>query len=80
MLRGPNQRRFDLSLSKTTKIVEDVNLEFRWEVFNVFNSCQLRHPNSDLQDRLDIGTITNTVGGPRVMQFGVKFTFEKDDE
>ena len=75
VLRGPNQKRFDLSLSKTTKIVENVNLEFRWEVFNLFNNVNFATPNNDLQDRLDIGTISNTVGGPRVMQFGLKLRF-----
>jgi hypothetical protein len=75
VLRGPNQKRFDLSLSKTTKIVEAVNIEFRWEIFNLFNNVNFATPNNDLQDRLDIGTITNTVGGPRVMQLGVKLRF-----
>ncbi|MEK6284757.1 MAG: TonB-dependent receptor [Acidobacteriota bacterium] len=75
VLRGPNQKRFDVSLSKTTRIVEDVNIEFRWEVFNLFNNVNFATPNNDLQDRLDLGTITNTVGGPRVMQFGLKLRF-----
>ena len=75
VLRGPNQKRFDLSLSKTTKIVENVNFEFRWEIFNLFNNVNFATPNNDLQDRLDIGTITNTVGGPRVMQLGMKLRF-----
>jgi hypothetical protein len=75
VLRGPNQKRFDISLSKMTKLVEDVSLEFRWEVFNVLNNVNFATPNNDLQDRLDIGTITNTVGGPRVMQFGLKLRF-----
>jgi hypothetical protein len=72
VLRGPSQKRFDLSLAKTTKIVENVSLELRWEVFNLLNNVNFATPNNDLQDRLDIGTITNTVGGPRVMQFGAK--------
>lgn len=75
VLRGFSQKRFDMSLSKTTRIVENVNLEFRWEVFNIFNNVNFATPNNDLQDRLDLGTITNTVGGPRVMQFGLKLKF-----
>jgi hypothetical protein len=65
----------DFSLSKTTAIVERLNLEFRWEVFNLFNNVNFATPNNDLQDSLDLGTITNTVGGPRVMQFGLKLKF-----
>lgn len=75
VLRGPNQKRTDFSLSKTTSIVENVNLEFRWGVFNLFNHVNFANPNNDLQDALDFGTILNTVGGPRVMQFGLKVRF-----
>jgi hypothetical protein len=75
VLRGPNQKRFDASLSKTTKITEGTDLELRWEVFNVLNRVNFANPSNDLQDRLDLGVISNTVGGPRVMQFGVKFRF-----
>jgi hypothetical protein len=75
VLRGPNQKRFDLGLSKSTSITERVNLEFRWEVFNVLNTVNFANPNHDLQDKLDLGTITNTVGGPRVMQAGFKLRF-----
>jgi hypothetical protein len=75
ILRGPNQKRVDFSLSKMTRLLEDVSVEFRWEVFNLLNHVNFATPNNDLQDSLDLGTITNTVGGPRVMQFGVKLRF-----
>jgi hypothetical protein len=47
----------------------------RWDVFNVFNNVNFANPNNDLQDTTDFGRITNTVGGPRVMQFGAKVKF-----
>ena len=75
VLRGPRQRRFDLGLSKTTALTERVGLELRWDVFNVFNNVNFANPNNDLQDTTDFGRITNTVGGPRVMQFGAKVKF-----
>jgi hypothetical protein len=75
VLRGPDQKRVDFSISKTTAIVEKLSLEFRWEIFNLFNSVNFANPNNDLNDTLDLGTISNTVGGPRVMQFGLKLKF-----
>ena len=68
-------KRFDFGLSKTTAITERVGLEFRWDVFNVFNNVNFANPANDLQDVTDFGTITNTIGGPRVMQFGLKLKF-----
>ncbi len=75
VLRGPGQKRVDLSLSKSTKFAERFELEFKWDVFNVFNFVNFANPNSDLQDDTDFGEITRTVGGPRAMQFGVKLRF-----
>ncbi|MDQ3652053.1 MAG: TonB-dependent receptor [Acidobacteriota bacterium] len=39
-LAGPDYRNFDFSVFKTTPITEQVNLQLRAEVFNIFN-----HPN-----------------------------------
>jgi hypothetical protein len=57
-------------------------LEVRWDVFNVFNWVNFAPPNSVIGDQLasgafatDFGKITDTVGGPRVMQFGARFAF-----
>jgi hypothetical protein len=74
-LRGEAQHRFDVGLSKTTNITERINLQFRWDVFNVFNNVNFALPNNDLQDTTDFGRITSTIGGPRVMQFGLKLKF-----
>ncbi len=75
ILRGPYQKRFDFGLSKNTPITERVGLEFRWDVFNIFNNVNFANPASDLADSTDFGKITNTIGGPRVMQFGLKLKF-----
>jgi hypothetical protein len=75
VLRGPYQKRIDFGLSKSTPITERVDLEFRWDVFNLFNNVNFANPASDLADSTDFGGITNTVGGPRVMQFGLKLRF-----
>ncbi|MEQ1646913.1 MAG: hypothetical protein ABL959_25885, partial [Pyrinomonadaceae bacterium] len=73
--RGPLQKRFDLSFAKSTKFNERISFELGFDLFNVFNTINLANPNSDLQDSVDFGIITNTVGGPRVGQFRAKLRF-----
>ncbi len=73
--RGPLQKRLDLSLVKNTRFNERLSLELGFDLFNVFNTVNLANPNSDLQDSVDFGVITNTVGGPRVGQFRAKLRF-----
>ena len=73
--RGPLQKRFDLSFVKETKITERTSLELGFDLFNVFNTVNFANPNSDLQDAVDFGIVTNTIGGPRVGQFRAKFRF-----
>ncbi len=74
-LRGPAQRRIDISLQKSTKLSERMSLELKWDIFNLFNFTNFANPNSDLSDETDFGQITRTVGAPRVMQFGAKLRF-----
>ncbi len=75
-LRGPIQRRFDLGLSKQTRITERTTLELRVDAFNVFNFVNFSNPNNVIGDvGTDFGLITDTIGGPRVLQFSAKFRF-----
>ncbi|MGQ0541799.1 MAG: carboxypeptidase regulatory-like domain-containing protein [Blastocatellia bacterium] len=73
--RGPLQKRFDISFAKNTKINERMSFELGFDLFNVFDTVNLANPNSDLQDSVDFGVITNSIGGPRVGQFRAKFRF-----
>jgi hypothetical protein len=73
-LRGPSQKRVDLSVAKRVPLGGRVRAELRWEIFNVFNSVNFGMPENNF-DSVDFGTITNTVGGPRVSQFGLRLTF-----
>ncbi|HEX7317211.1 MAG TPA: carboxypeptidase-like regulatory domain-containing protein [Pyrinomonadaceae bacterium] len=76
VLRGLWQKRLDMGLSKRTSITERVGLELRWDVFNVFNNVNFGTPNNIIGEAgSDFGKITDTVGGPRVMQFGIKLKF-----
>ena len=54
-LGGPGVANYDFAVFKTTQVNERFGLQFRTEVFNLFNRAQFRIPNS-------------TVG---VAQFGV---------
>ena len=75
-LRGFWQRRVDLSLARVFTIGGASNVELRWDVFNVFNTVNYALPENVIGEAgTDFGQITNSIGGPRVMQFGVKVRF-----
>jgi len=76
VLRNLRQRRVDLSLARQIKMPGTSSLELRWDVFNVFNNVNFALPENVIGEAgTDFGQITNTVGGPRVMQLGVKLRF-----
>jgi hypothetical protein len=75
----------DFSFSKATKLTERFTLQFRAEVFNLFNRANLSLPNVDFTSAA-FGSISETPdvtagnprlgeGGPRVGQFGLKLIF-----
>ena len=75
-LRAPSQKRLDMSLSKELRVREGLKMETRWDVFNVFNTVNFATPNAVIGDvGTDFGKITDSVGGPRVMQFSMKLNF-----
>ena len=73
-LRGPTQKRVDLSIAKRIPLGGKVRAELRWEIFNLLNTVTFGMPENNF-DSVDFGTITNTVGGPRVSQFGMRVIF-----
>jgi hypothetical protein len=84
-LIGPGLSQWDITLMKTTKITERVNLEVRWEVYNVLNRGNF-YSYADNTFGASFGTITKTPdvgsgnpviaqGGPRNMNFSLKLTF-----
>ncbi len=64
-----------MSFAKTTRINERMSFELGFDLFNVFNTVNFANPNSDLQDSVDFGVVTNSLGDPRVGQFRAKFQF-----
>ncbi|MDR7420733.1 MAG: hypothetical protein QN178_17695, partial [Armatimonadota bacterium] len=73
-LRGPGQKRVDLSIGKRVALGARARAELRWEIFNLFNTVNFGMPENNY-DSSDFGAITTTVGGPRVSQFGVRILF-----
>jgi hypothetical protein len=73
ILDGPRFVNFNMSLLKTTKLREGLDLQLRAEAFNLFN-----HPNFNLPDNF-LGSPTFgrilSAGSPRHIQFGLKLLF-----
>jgi Carboxypeptidase regulatory-like domain/TonB-dependent Receptor Plug Domain len=71
-VRGPGTQRVDFSLSKRFPI-DKARVEFRWEVFNLFNHANFGTPDSNISNST-VGTITTADDG-RNMQFGLRFVW-----
>jgi len=72
---GPRFFQSDFSVLKRTRITESVNVEFRAEMFNVFNNTNFNFSADQIFDSTTFGQITGTVGNPRFMQFGLRINF-----
>jgi len=79
---GPGFNNSDVSLIKRTKIGENKLIEFRWEVFDVFNHANFGQPGRVAQvGSTTFGVISNTrfptgdSGSSRQMQFALKFKY-----
>jgi hypothetical protein len=79
-LRGPDMKMVDLSIFKNTMIGRQ-NLQFRIEIFNLFNRANFATPVSDALFNPDgtpipgVSRITHTVTTSRQVQLGLKFVF-----
>jgi hypothetical protein len=65
---------------KDTAINERIKLQFRWELFNLFNHPVFSMPNNNTFTSTrtlngSAGQITNTLIDNREMQFGLKLIF-----
>jgi len=76
LFRGPAQHNVDLALVKKTALSDRINLEFRAEFYNAFNSTQFANPDTTFSDGAPaFGQITNTSVAPRVGQLALKLNF-----
>ncbi|MCI0389203.1 MAG: TonB-dependent receptor [Acidobacteria bacterium] len=74
IVRGPDQRNFDLSIIKRTRVTEKSDIEFRVEFFNAFNTPQFANPNS-VFGSASFGAISATAVNPRLIQLALKLNF-----
>ncbi len=74
-LSGPDFINTDFSLIKHFAIREGMRLDFRTEIFNLFNHAQFGQPGSDFNSPATFGAISSTVGNPRLIQFALKLAF-----
>ena len=60
-LRGPNFKQFDLVLNKRFQLTESTNIEFRTEIFNIFNFANFAVPSTTLNNALPTITTAGVV-------------------
>jgi Carboxypeptidase regulatory-like domain/TonB dependent receptor/TonB-dependent Receptor Plug Domain len=87
MLRGPGLSQWDATVIKDTMIGEHFTVQFRWEVFNLFNHGNFApFVSNNVIGSGSFGQITSTPdvavgnpviaqGGPRSMNFALKIIF-----
>jgi len=75
MLQGPPIRTMDAAIAKNWIFHERYSFQFRWEMFNAFNTPSFSNPGNTVGFG-NFGQITS-IGAilPRVMQAGLKFAF-----
>jgi hypothetical protein len=85
ILRGPGLSDWDFSLLRRFRLRESKSLEFRAEMFNIFNHANFATPQNDAASS-SFGKIFNTVqplagiasggpGDPREIQFALRFVW-----
>src|SRR5882724_11896423 len=83
-VRQPGIKNVDFSVAKNWKMRERYGLQFRAEMFSLFNHTNLNGFDPGLSGRIDSGNFVignnnfgklNTDRGPRNIQFGLKFNF-----
>jgi hypothetical protein len=72
-VRGPGRRRVDLTIAKAFRLPGQMNLQVRFESFNVFNWRQYNNPVTNVVAP-NFGQITS-VASTRTGQIGLRLTF-----
>jgi len=71
---GPGLNNWDMSFTKETQLSERFQMEFRSDIFNVWNHAQFYSVDGDISDGSTFGQVQH-VHDPRLVQFSLKFRF-----
>jgi hypothetical protein len=74
IVRGPSLKTVDFSLFKNFDIQEKYKIQFRAEIFNLFNHPNFLPPDGDINSP-NFGRITETSTDAREIQLGLKISF-----
>lgn len=74
ILRADGQVNFDVGVMKDFRLTESLQFQFRWEVFNLFNTPAFAKPIANIVSP-DVGKIRGTYSSPRIMQFALRLEF-----
>ena len=74
MCCGPGIFQTDIGILKNTMIGERYRLQFRGEIYNIFNYAQFFQPDGNVTDGTDFGRVKRA-RDPRLMQFALKLYF-----
>jgi trimeric autotransporter adhesin len=73
-LRGPGYENWDISLFKSVLVRDRVNVQFRAQTFNTFNTPLFAGPNTAFGSA-NFGAITAQANFPRYLQLGLHITY-----
>jgi hypothetical protein len=73
-MRAQGIANFDFSTFKNTRITEQVGLQFRAEIFNLFNRVQFGYPGTAIGNP-QFGVISGQYNNPRLVQFALRLLF-----
>jgi hypothetical protein len=73
-VREPGISNFDFSTQKNFALTERIRLQFRGELFNIFNTPQFGRPGTTFGNP-QFGVISSQANSPRQIQFGLKLLF-----
>ncbi|HEX8186845.1 MAG TPA: TonB-dependent receptor [Pyrinomonadaceae bacterium] len=74
--RGPRQANWDLTVAKRFTLGERHSFQFRTDFFNLFNHPVFRFPSVvNIGTPTTFGLINSTAVPPRLIQFGLKYSF-----
>jgi hypothetical protein len=72
-IEGPSTKRIDFTTTKNLRFGENIRIQLRWEIFNIFNWVNFR--TIGVNNTLTTFGQVTAVRDPRTMQFGAKFSF-----